>query len=304
MKILVTGGAGFIGSHVVDAYIKAGHEVVVIDNLSNGVKENINPKAKFYEMDIRDSKVEDVMKQHNFDIVNHHAAQINVRESINNPREDYEINVDALMKLLGYCVKYNVKKFINISSGGAIYDVNGEMPLKENAKKQPSTPYGLSKLSAEYYLNYTGEYHDLKFTTLRYANIFGPRQNPEGEAGVISIFISKMMADENIEIFGSGKQTRDFVYVKDVVQANLLAIENADNEAVNIGTGKETSVNELFEKTAELMNYSKEAEHIPEKKGDVMRNSLDVEKAKQVLKWEPKYGLEKGLRETIQWFRK
>ncbi len=303
MKILVTGGAGFIGANIVNALIEKGHDVVIIDNLVTGKKENINPKAKFYNIDIRDKKIERIFKEHNFDIVNHHAAQIDVRKSVEDPIYDREVNIIGLLNLLENCVKYKVKKFINVSSGGVIYGDDATLPIEEDARKDPLSPYGISKLSAEHYLNIYDKLYGLKYTTLRYSNVYGKYQDPMGEAGVIAIFSNLMLANKQPIIFGDGKQTRDYVYVKDVVNANILAMKLGENEAFNIGTSSETDVNELFKIIKKVTNYHGNPKYEPARPGELLRNSLDIKKAKKLLGWQPKYSLETGLKETIDWVK-
>ncbi len=303
MKILVTGGAGFIGANLVNALIEHGHDVVIIDNLVTGKKNNLNPKAKFYNIDIRDKDIEKIFKEHNFDIVNHHAAQIDVRKSVENPVYDRDVNVIGLLNLLQNSIKYKIKKFINISSGGVIYGDDAELPIKETAKKNPLSPYGISKLSGENYMYIYNKLHNLKYTTLRYSNVYGKYQDPKGEAGVIAIFSNLMLDKKQPVMYGDGKQTRDYVYVKDVVNANLLAMEKGDYEAFNIGTGTETSVIELFNIMKKITDYQGEPKHEPARPGELLRNSLDITKAKKLLNWQPKYTLEEGLKETIAWVK-
>ncbi len=303
MKILVTGGAGFIGANLVNALIEHGHDVVIIDNLVTGKKNNLNPKAKFYNIDIRDKDIEKIFKEHNFDIVNHHAAQIDVRKSVENPVYDRDVNVIGLLNLLQNSIKYKIKKFINISSGGVIYGDDAELPIKETAKKNPLSPYGISKLSGENYMYIYNKLHNLKYTTLRYSNVYGKYQDPKGEAGVIAIFSNLMLDKKQPVMYGDGKQTRDYVYVKDVVNANLLAMEKGDYEAFNIGTGTETSVIELFNIMKKITDYQGEPKHEPARLGELLRNSLDITKAKKLLNWQPKYTLEEGLKETIAWVK-
>lgn len=303
LKVLVTGGAGFIGSHVVDEYIKQGHEVVVIDNLTTGKLENLNPDAKFYNIDIRDEKVEEIFKTHNFDVVNNHAAQMNVRVSVENPILDAEINVLGLINLLKNCVKYKVKKFIDVSSGGVIYAPDASFPLIEDSKKGPISPYGITKLTGERYVEFFSKTYGLKFSALRYSNVYGPRQNPKGEAGVISIFATSMLNNEQPIIFGDGTQIRDYVYVKDVVAANVAVLTKGDNEAFNIGTGIETDVNGIFKVLKDTIEFDNDAKHIDAKPGDLQRNVLDNSKAKTILDWTPSFMLTEGLKETVEWFR-
>ncbi len=303
MKILVTGGAGFIGSHVVDALIDEGHGVVIIDNLSTGLKENVNPKSVFYEMGITDDNVEDVFKEHNFDIVNHHAAQMNVTNSVKDPVHDAKCNIIGTLNLLQNSVKFNVKKFINVSSGGCIYGNDAKTPITEDTKKNPASPYGISKVTVEKYLTFYNKVHGIKFTTLRYSNVYGPRQNPKGEAGVISLFVSQMLNNQQPTIFGNGDQTRDYVFVKDIVKANLLALDKGDNQAFNLGTGKETTVNELFNMVKKLTSYQGNPNYLDSRPGELMGNCLDTSKANNVLDWKPEFELEQGLKQTVDWFK-
>lgn len=303
MEILVTGGAGFIGANLVTALIEQNHDVVIIDNLATGKKKNLNPKAKFYNIDIRDKDIEKIFKEHNFDIVNHHAAQADIRKSVEDPVYDREVNIIGLLNLLENSVKYKVKKFINISSGGVIYGNDAKLPIKENARKDPLSPYGISKLSAEHYMHIYNKLHGLKYTTLRYSNVYGRYQDPKGEAGVIAIFSNLMLDKKQPIIYGDGKQTRDYVYVKDVVSANLLAMEHGDYEAFNIGTSSETDVNELFSTIKKITNYNGNPKYEPARPGELLRNSLDITKAKNLLNWQPKYTLEEGLKETIAWVK-
>ena len=303
MKILVTGGAGFIASHVADAYIEEGHDVVIIDNLSTGKEENLNPDAKFYNIDIRDEKVEEIFKEHNFDVVNNHAAQMNVRVSVENPILDAQVNVLGLINLLKNCVKYKVKKFIDVSSGGVIYGDDVPFPIVETAKKGPASPYGITKLTGERYVEFFSKTYGLKFSALRYSNVYGPRQNPKGEAGVISIFSTLMLKNKQPIIFGDGSQIRDYVYIKDVVAANLAVLTKGDNEAFNIGTGIETDVNGIFSVLKDAIGYPKDAKHIEAKPGDLQKNVLDNSKAKTILDWTPKFNLKEGIRQTVEWFK-
>jgi len=304
MKILVTGGAGFIASNLVDELIEKGHNVVIIDDLSTGKKENLNPNAKFYNIDIRDKTIEKIFEKEQFDIVNHHAAQIDVRKSVSEPKFDADVNVMGLLNLLQNSVKYKVKKFINVSSGGVIYGDDAKLPIKEEEKKNPISPYGIAKLTAEYYVRFYHNVYGLKYTTLRYSNVYGKRQDPKGEAGVVAIFSKLMLENKQPTIFGNGKQTRDYIYVKDVVAANVLAMEKGDNEEFNIGTGKETDVNKIFSLIKVATGYTDNASYAAPRPGELQRNSLNTKKAKKILGWKPKYNLEQGLTETIEWVKK
>ncbi len=303
MKILVTGGAGFIGSNLVDALIKEGHDVVIIDDLSTGRKENINKKATFYNIDVRDPGIRDIFNEHKFDVVNHHAAQIDVRRSVKDPVIDADINILGLLNLLKYSVGFNVKRFINISSGGVIYGKAGKIPTKENSPYKPISPYGISKLSGEYYVKFYGDEKGLEYVNLRYSNVYGERQDPRGEAGVISIFSKMMLEGSRPVIYGNGKQTRDFVYVGDVVRANLKAIERGNTLSINIGTGKETSINKLYSLLSEITDFDKKPRYQRPRPGELKRSCLDIRKARKYLHWEPKYSLEEGLKKTVEWIK-
>ncbi len=302
MKILVTGGAGFIGSNVVDAYIEKGYEVVVVDDLSSGKKENLNKKAKFYRLDICDKALEEVFEE-GIDIVNHHAAQVDVRKSIADPAFDARVNIEGSLNILENCRKYKIKKIIFASSGGVIYGECGSVPPNEDSPDSPISPYGVSKYAMERYLSTYEKIYGLKYTALRYGNVYGPRQDPYGEAGVVAIFSGKMFNNEEVNIFGDGEQVRDYVYVGDVVKANILCLENGDNEIFNIGTGESTSVNQLFSEMKELTHYSKQAVYKPPRAGELMRSSIDVGKAEQKLGWKAEVNLREGLEKTIEFFR-
>ncbi len=303
MKILVTGGAGFIASHVADAYIEEGHEVVIVDNLSTGSKKNLNPKAKFIRMDIQDKGIIDLINQEKFDLLNHHAAQMDIRLSVKDPVYDASNNILGTINLLEGAVRSGVKKVIFISSGGAIYGEQDEFPADEEHPTCPLSPYGIAKLAGEKYLYYYHKTYRLDYVSLRYANIYGPRQNPKGEAGVIAIFAEKLLKGDQPIINGHGEQTRDYVYVADVVEANLRATEFSGCDYFNIGTGIETDVNELFRRLNELTQANAEEKHGPGKPGEQLRSVLSNEKAEKMLNWRPKVGLAEGLKRTVDFFR-
>lgn len=303
MKILVTGGAGFIGSHVVDAYIDQGHEVVVIDNLMTGKKENINPEATFYEMDICDKNIFGVFQKEKFDLVNHHAAQMDIRRSVDDPVFDAHNNVIGTINLMQASAKNGVKKFIFISTGGAIYGEQDYFPADEEHPTRPISPYGITKLMGEKYLYFYTQTYGLNYVILRYANIYGPRQNPHGEAGVVAIFTAKLLAKEQPIINGDGTQTRDYVYVGDVVNANLKALNYDRNDCFNIGTGIESSVNEIFNQLNNLTGGRAKEHHGPPKPGEQLRSVLNYRKAKDRLNWVPQINLTIGLKRTVEYFK-
>lgn len=303
MKILVTGGAGFIGSHLVDAFLQQGHGVAVIDNLVTGQRENLNPNATFYEMDIRDAAVKEVFQQEKFDVVCHQAAQMDVRKSVEDPRYDAEVNILGTLNLLQASVATGVKKFLFASTGGAIYGEQIEFPATEEHPTWPASPYGVSKLTCEKYIHYYSQVYHLQYALLRYANVYGPRQNPHGEAGVVAIFTKKMLAGEQPVINGDGKQTRDYVYVGDVVDANLRALQYPENDYFNVGTGIETDVNHIFHFIREAVGADIPEQHGPAKPGEQRRSVLSYEKAKKLLGWEPKVKLPEGITRTVEYFR-
>ncbi len=303
MKILVTGGAGFIGSHIADAYIDAGHDVVIIDNLSTGRKKNINPKATFIECDIRDDKVAEIFDQYQFDVVNHQAAQMDVRLSVKDPIYDARNNVIGFLNIVQNAAMHKVRKVIYASSGGVVYGEQDYFPADEEHPQRPYCPYGVTKLIGEKYLFYYAMTFGLRYTAFRYANVYGPRQNPHGEAGVIAIFLEKLFRREEAVINGDGRQTRDYVYISDVVRANVAALEKADNEIINIGTGVETDVVEIFQQLNELTGANMPEKHGPAKPGEQRRSVLDVGKAKKVLGWTPRVDFRSGLQKTVEFFK-
>ncbi len=303
MKILVTGGAGFIGSHIVDGFLNEGHEVIVIDNLSTGRKENINPQAKFYLMDIRSEKLDSVFKEEMVDIVCHQAAQMDIRKSVADPVNDADVNILGTLNILQSCIRHRVKKMLFASTGGAVYGEQEVFPCDENHPLRPVSPYGVTKLSVEKYLFFYGIEYGLKYIILRYANVYGPRQNSSGEAGVVAIFASKLIAGESPTINGDGKQTRDYVFVGDVVQANLKSLMYKENTIFNIGTGVETDVNCIFKMLRVITNQKIQEKHGPPKKGEQHRSVIDYQKANRLLGWKPEIGLEEGLKRTVAFVR-
>jgi len=302
MKILVTGGAGFIGSHVVDAFIQAGHQVVVVDNLSTGHRENLHPKAVFYRLDMRSPDLAEVFEKERPEVVDHHAAQADVRRSVAEPLFDAEVNVIGSLNLLENAVKYGVKKFIYISSGGAIYGEPEYLPCDEGHPIKPLSPYGVTKHTVEHYLYLYRRNFGLRYLVFRYANVYGPRQDPMGEAGVVAIFGGHMLRGEDVVINGSGEQERDFVYVGDCARANVIGLERGEG-AYNLGTGIGTTINEIFNRIKAITGYSREAVYGPVKLGDVFRIYSDASKARRELGWQPTMGLEEGLRRTVDYLR-
>ena len=303
MKILVTGGAGFIGSHVADAFIEQGHEVVIVDNLSMGRMENVNPRAKFFKMNIQDADIVELFEQEKFDVVNHHAAQMDVRLSVADPIFDAKNNILGTINLLQAAVKNSVKKIIFISSGGAIYGEHDYFPADEQHPTRPLSPYGITKLTGEKYVQFYHHVYGLKFVILRYANVYGPRQNPKGEAGVVAIFSSRMLNGKQATINGDGLQTRDYVFVGDVVNANLKALQYNKNDYFNIATGIETNVNELFHQLNHLMNANTKEVHGPAQPGEQLRSVLNIQKAKKLLNWTPQVLINDGLAQTAEFFK-
>lgn len=303
MKVLVTGGAGFIGSHLVDKLIEQGFDVYILDNLSTGRKENINKKAKFFFGDIFDDNVLDELFKNNFSYVFHLAAQISVSKSVREPIEDAKTNILGSLKLIKKCIEYKVNKIIFSSTGGAIYGDTDEIPTTEKTLPKPISPYGIAKFSVENYLRFANHEFNLDYTVLRYSNVYGPRQNPEGEAGVIAIFSSRMLKDKEVTIFGDGGYIRDYVFVIDVVNANLKAMKLGNKEVFNISTARGTSVNQLFQMLKELTQYNKNPNYAKERKGDIRTSILSYEKAKRELDWHPEVRLEEGLKKTVEWFK-
>lgn len=303
MKILVTGGAGFIGSHVCDAFVARGHEVIAIDNLSSGRKENLGPEVKLAVLDIRGPETAALIQRERPEVICHLAAQMDVRRSVEDPRFDAESNILGMLNLLEAARQSGVRKFIFSSTGGAIYGEQDVFPAPESHATRPVSPYGVSKAAGELYLGYYRAQYGLNYVSLRYANVYGPRQNPHGEAGVVAIFAQRLVAGKPCIIFGDGGQTRDFVYGPDVARANQLALERDFVGPVNIGTGAETDINELYRLLAAAAGSKQTAEHAPTKPGEQRRSCVDNALARKVLGWEPAATLADGLRRTVEFFR-
>jgi len=304
MNILVSGGAGFIASHIVDAYIALGHTVSVIDDLSTGKKENLNPKARFFETDIRDAAaVRRVFAGAKYDVVNHHAAQIDVRKSVADPAFDASVNLVGALTLFDAAVASGVRRVIFASSGGAIYGEQDTFPAGETHPTRPISPYGVAKLSTEQYLYFYSVAYGVVSVCLRYANVYGPRQNPEGEAGVVAIFASRMLAGGEPVINGDGKQTRDYVFVGDVARANVLALSRTTPAILNVGTGVETDVNWLFASIRRAAGAACGERHGEAKLGEQQRSVLDNRKIQKELGWAPSVSLDDGVARTVEYFR-
>ncbi|MGR3762797.1 NAD-dependent epimerase/dehydratase family protein [Rossellomorea sp. NS-SX7] len=302
MKILVTGGGGFIGSQLVETLLAAGHTPIILDNFSNGRKENLPEGVTCYNRNLLSDKVEKIFKKEKPDIVMHLAAQVSVAKSLENPAEDAAVNVLGTVRLLGYSVKYGVKKFI-FSSSSAVYGTTDEV-LTEDAATSPISFYGTSKLVSESYIKLFGTSYGLPYTILRYANVYGPRQRSDGEGGVISIFIEQLLNGETPVIYGDGTQTRDFVFVEDVARANLLAIDHADNEIINIGTNTQTSINLLYTLLSSQLDTTGTPTYEETRDGDILHSHLANMKALDRLKWEPQFDLITGLEKTVEYFKR
>ncbi len=303
MNILVTGGAGFIGSNAADAFIKEGHNVIILDDFSSGKQENVNPKAKVYKMDIQDPAVENIFRDEKIDVMSHFAAQMDVRRSVADPKFDASVNVLGFLNLMEFGRRYGLKKVLFSSTGGAIYGEQDYFPADEQHPLRPLSPYGITKLVTEKYLFFYKETYGIEHVILRYANIYGPLQNPHGDAGVVAIFTQKMLKGEQPIINGEGKQTRDYVFVGDVVQANLLGLKHNGSDIFNIGTGIETDVNQLFHHIKKLTGSNCDEKHIAAKAGEQMRSVISSKKIGEVLGWKPTVTLEEGLKRTVEFFR-
>jgi UDP-glucose 4-epimerase len=302
MRVILTGGAGFVGSHVADQLLARGHEVAIVDDLSSGKKENVPDGAILYERDIRDGCAE-IFEEFEPDALSHQAAQMDVRRSVREPDFDADVNVLGTVRLLQRCVEQGVRRVVFASTGGAVYGEQREFPAPEDHPQYPISPYGVSKLAGERYLHFYRAQYGLPYAALRYANVYGPRQDPHGEAGVVAIFCGNLAAGRGSTINGSGEQTRDYVYVEDVARANVLALEGeAPSGAYNIGTGIETSVNGLYEALREISGKDLPAEYAPARPGEQLRSSIDPAKASKALGWRPRVELAAGLEETLAYF--
>jgi len=303
-KILITGGAGFIGSHVADGYLAQGHDVVVVDDLSTGHRANLPERARLYEADLTDgAALARILETERPDVVNHHAAQKSVRVSVEDPAEDARINVIGSLRLLELSRRNGVKKVIFISTGGAIYGEDAPIPTPEDAPAWPVSPYGIAKLSVEHYLYYYGVQFGLPSVILRYANVYGPRQDPHGEARVVAIFVERLLAGQECTIFGDGGQTRDYVYVGELVRANIAALDDKVRVTFNIGTAVETSVNELYRQLQAVMKVEQPPHYAPPRTGEQRRSAVDIGKAAREMGWRPEVSLTQGLAHTVDYFK-
>ncbi|UCG89371.1 MAG: GDP-mannose 4,6-dehydratase [Gemmatimonadota bacterium] len=309
-RALVTGGAGFIGSHVADHYLEAGYDVTIVDDLSSGREENIPRAAEFVHADIGSSEVRRLLERTRFDVLNHHAAQMDVRVSVEDPSFDARVNILGLLNLLEGARAGGTKRVVFASSGGVVYGESDDLPHVEHARKLPVSPYGVSKLTSEYYLAAYTQLYGMQCVALRYANVYGPRQNPHGEAGVVAIFCSRINRGQQLTVFGDGGQTRDYVFVRDVARANMLATKwwtdnpaTIDATAFNIGTATETSVNELAQALIGAVGAAVSIMHAPERAGELRRSAVAIERAGRDLDWKPETALGEGLKQTYEWIR-
>jgi UDP-glucose 4-epimerase len=302
-KVVVTGGCGFIGSHVVDQFIAGGFEVAVVDNLSTGRRGNLNPAARLYEVDMRSPELEDVFRVENPQIVSHHAGQVDVRRSLEDPLLDAEVNILGSLRVIELAKKYGVERLIYSSTGGAVYGEPEYLPCDEDHPIQPICQYGASKHAVEHYLYMYEQLYSLNFTVLRYPNVYGPRQDPHGEAGVVAIFTGQMLEGKQVVINGDGEQGRDFVYVTDCARANLLAVEAGQNGVFNLASGQATSINQIAALLKRITGYDREPVHGPAILGETRLIYLTAEKAGRRLGWEQQVSLEQGLEQTVSYFR-
>jgi UDP-glucose 4-epimerase len=307
--VLITGGAGFIGSHIAEAYLAAGWSVTCLDDLSRGKKEQVPEGARFIEADVRSKEAFRAIADGKFDVVVHQAAQIDVRISVDEPALDASINLVGFANVLSAVAAGKVRRVVFASSGGVVYGDPEVLPTPEPTANLPISPYGVSKLAGEHYLRVLGTLHGFEGVALRYANVYGPRQDPKSEAGVVSIFVSRLLENRPLTIFGDGKQTRDYVFVKDVARANLLAAsvsvsrgDRLDVPAFNIGTGRETSVNDLAQHVGRAIDRTPVVEYAPPRPGELFRSCLDVSKAARELQWTPQVPFDAGMKQLAAWF--
>lgn len=304
MKVMVTGGAGFIGSHLVDRLIQEGHEAVVVDNLSTGKRKHVNRAARLYKLDVQSPRLERVFRKERPSVLMHLAAQMDIRRSVEDPIFDAQSNILGTINVLEQAVRHGSRKVVFASSGGAIYGEQEVFPAPESHPTRPLSPYGISKLAGEFYLAYYQQHSGIQYVSLRYSNVYGPRQDPHGEAGVVAIFTQKMLSGEQPIVNGTGRQTRDFVFVEDVVDAHLAVMGKDVQGCYNVGVGEETSINELFGMLADLTKSGSKQVHGPAKKGEQARSVVDSTKLRQELGWEPRTPLSEGLSRTVEFFRR
>jgi UDP-glucose 4-epimerase len=303
MRILVTGGAGFIGSHLVDGFLREGHEVQVLDDLSSGQRSNLPSAVPLHVMDIRDPKVKDLFEQYRPEVLCHHAAQLDVRKSVADPMFDADVNIVGTLRLLEYCRSTNTRRVLFASTGGAIYGEQDEFPARDAHPERPVSPYGVAKLSVERYLHFYRVQYGFQPACMRYANVYGPRQNAQGEGGVVAIFASMLLGGKTPTIYGSGEQTRDFVYVEDIVNANLAALKHNLVGSYNVGTSVETNVNQLYALMAKAVGTSSKANYSAARPGETQRSVLDASKLSQATGWRPQTPINDGLQKTCDYFR-
>jgi UDP-glucose 4-epimerase len=305
VKILVTGAAGFIASHVADAYVGAGHDVVILDDLSRGAKRNVNPKARFYRCDVRDREaVESIFLSEKPGIVNHHAAQMDVRRGVREPHFDAQVNILGSLNVIESAVAHGVHRFIYAATAGAGYGEPKQIPVPEDYPINPITPYGISKHTVEHYLFTFQFLYGLQYVVLRYGNVYGPRQSSQGEAGVFAIFSEQMLSGIQPVIYGDGQKVRDYVFVSDVVTANVAALANGTNEIFNIGSGVATKDFEIFEQVRNLLGRTEvQPQYVPRRPGEIDRISLDISKAARLLDWRPQVPLAEGAQRTVRYFQ-
>ena len=304
MKVMVTGGAGFIGSHLVDRLIQDGHEAVVVDNLSTGKRKHVNRAARLYKLDVQSPRLERVFRKERPSVLMHLAAQMDIRRSVEDPIFDAQSNILGTINVLEQAVRHGSRKVVFASSGGAIYGEQEVFPAPESHPTRPLSPYGISKLAGEFYLAYYQQYSGIQYVSLRYSNVYGPRQDPHGEAGVVAIFTQKMLSGEQPIVNGTGRQTRDFVFVEDVVDAHLAVMGKDAQGCYNVGVGEETSINEVFGMLADRTKSGSKQVHGPAKKGEQARSVVDSTKLRQELGWEPRTPLSEGLSRTVEFFRR
>ena len=302
MKILVTGGAGFIGSHVADGFLEEGHDVHVLDSFVTGREENVPEAATLHRLDVREEETANLFKREQFDVLVHHAAQMDVRKSVADPRFDADVNVMGLLNMMEAGKENGLKKVVFASTGGAIYGEPDYTPQDESHPTRPLSPYGITKLASEKYLFYYHKQYDVDYVALRYANIYGPRQNPHGEAGVVAIFTQSLLEDAQPVIYGDGEQTRDYVFVQDIVRANKAALDYDGVGVFNVGTARETSVNELFHHLKDITGANASEKHAEGRPGEQRRSVIGYEKAQDLLDWSPQVMIEEGLHRTATWF--